>query len=182
MIVSRLLCPGSKLRVERELAKRHLAAGFDWITALRGDTLRKLVKRNVIQPGLFDTPGLASVTCEEYPGERLLVCYNPLVAVRPVFHWKQRRVREHLLICMLAYYLEWHMRERLAPLLFLDEDRQEGKTGPVGPAVRSERGKRKDRTRETLEGNLPLQSFPDLLAHLTTLSALEFRILIENEH
>ncbi len=53
-------------------------AGFDWITALRGDTLRKLVKRNVIQPGLFDTPGLASMTCEEYPGERLLVCYNPL--------------------------------------------------------------------------------------------------------
>ena len=56
--------------------------GFDWITALRGDTLRKLVKRNVIQPGLFDTPGLASVTCEEYPGERLLVCYNPLVAAQ----------------------------------------------------------------------------------------------------
>ena len=54
------------------------------------------------------------------------------------------------------------MRERLAPLLFVDEDRQEGKTGPVSPAVRSERGKRKDRTRETLEGNLPLQSFPDL--------------------
>ena len=203
-------------------------AGFDWITALRGDTLRKLVKRNVIQPGLFDTPDLASVTCEEYPGERLLVCYNPLVAaerldgiyvirtslqeeqlgdaetvwaykslaqverafrslksllaVRPVFHWKQRRVRAHLLICMLAYYLEWHMRERLAPLLFLDEDQQEGKTGPVGPAVRSERGKRKDRTRETLEGNLPLQSFPDLLAHLTTLSALELRLEAAPEH
>ena len=66
-------------------------AGFDWITALRGDTLRKLVKRNVIQPGLFDTSGLASVTCEEYPGERLLVCYNPLVAA------ERRRKRNVLL-------------------------------------------------------------------------------------
>ncbi len=66
-------------------------AGFDWITALRGDTLRKLVKRNVIQSGLFDTPGLASVTCEEYPGERLLVCYNPLVAA------ERRRKRNVLL-------------------------------------------------------------------------------------
>ena len=58
---------------------------------LREDTLRKLVKRNVIQPGLFDTPGLASVTCEEYPGERLLVCYNPLVAA------ERRRKRNVLL-------------------------------------------------------------------------------------
>ena len=52
----------------------------------------------------------------------------------------------------------------------------------MGPAVRSERGKRKDRTRETLEGNLPLQSFPDLLAHLTTLSALELRLEAASEH
>ena len=66
-------------------------AGFDWITALRGDTLRKLVKRNVVQPGLFDTPDLASVTCQEYPGERLLVCYNPLVAA------ERRRKRNVLL-------------------------------------------------------------------------------------
>ena len=55
-------------------------AGFDWITALRGDTLRKLVKRNVIQPGLFGHPGPGQRDLEEYPGERLLVCYNPLVA------------------------------------------------------------------------------------------------------
>ena len=114
--------------------------------------------------------------------ERAFRSLKSLLAVRPVFHWTQRRVRAHLLICMLAYYLEWHMRERLAPLLFLDEDRQEGKTGPVGPAVRSEQGKRKDRTRETLEGNLPLQSFPDLLAHLTTLSALELRLEAAPEH
>ena len=68
------------------------------------------------------------------------------------------------------------MRERLAPLLFMDEDRQEGAPAPVGPAVRSEAGRRKDRTRETLEGGLPLHSFEDLLAHLTTLSAVELRL------
>ena len=275
-------------------------AGFDWITALRSDTIRKLVDRKVIQPGLFDTYGLASVTSNDYPGERLLVCFNPLVAeerrrkrdvllgltetqaqelaagyaagrydrdefnrrlgglrrrrmgkhfewsfdpktgefssrrkqesieqeqrldgiyvvrtslkqehlgdaetvraykslarverafqslksvleVRPVFHWKERRVRAHLLICMLAYYLEWHMRQRLAPLLFMDEDREQGPAGPVGPAVRSEAGKRKDRTRETEQG-LPVHSFKDLLAHLATLSAVELQLAVAPQY
>ena len=73
--------------------------------------------------------------------ERAFRSLKSLLAVRPVFHWKQRRVRAHLLICMLAYYLEWHMRERLAPLLFLDEDRQEGKTGQAqGPHARDAGG------------------------------------------
>ena len=278
----------AQTRIEADLRP----AGFDWITALRADTIRKLADKKVIQPGLFDGPALASVTCDDFPGERLLVCYNPLVAaerkrkrndlldwteraaaklarryaegkcdrdefnrrlgglrrrrmgkhfewsfeegsgafhsrrrqasieaearldgiyvirtsvkaerlgdaetvqaykslarverafrsmksllrVRPIFHWKERRVRAHLLICMLAYYLEWHMRERLAPLLFADEERAEG---GVGPARRSDAAKRKDQTRRTLDGKLPLSSFPDLLGHLSKLSVAELRL------
>ncbi len=60
--------------------RRPAGRRFDWITALRSDTIRKPVDRKVVQPGLFDTYGLASVTSNDYPGERLLVCFNPLVA------------------------------------------------------------------------------------------------------
>ncbi|MDE0629374.1 MAG: hypothetical protein OXH99_23495, partial [Bryobacterales bacterium] len=96
--------------------------------------------------------------------------------VRPVFHWRERRVRAHLLVCMLACYLEWHMRRRLAPLLFAEEHPQEALGDPVGPVRRSEPARRKDRTRRTPDGQLPLQSFPDLLASLGTLTAVELRI------
>ena len=275
-------------------------AGFDWITALRNDTIRRLANEDVIQPGLFDTWGLASVTCEDFPGERLLVCCNPLVAaerrrkreallerteadaaelavryadgqydrdefnrrlgglrrrrlgkhfewtfeegtgkfssrrkqesiraegrldginvirtslerealgdretvaaykslarverafrsmksllaVRPVFHWKERRVRAHLLLCMLAYYVEWHMRQRLAPLLFTDE-REDAQAGPVSPRRRSPEAQEKDRTRRSQPGGLPLQSFPDLLGSLSSLTAMELRLEAAPEH
>ena len=62
-----------------------------WITALRHDTIHKLARKKVIQPGLFDTWGLASVTGDDFPGERLLVCFNPMVAA------ERRRQRDLLL-------------------------------------------------------------------------------------
>ena len=275
-------------------------AGLDWISALRNDTIRRLADADVIQPGLFDSWGLASVTGDDFPGERLLVCFNPLVAaerrrkreellrateqeaaqlaaryaagkydrdefnrrlgglrrrkmgkhfewtfeegteafssrrkeesiqnearldgiyvirtslkqealgdretvaaykslarverafrsmksllaVRPVFHWKERRVRAHLLLCMLAYYVEWHMRQRLAPLLFVDE-REKLPGGPVSPRERSEEAKAKDRTRKSTQEGLPLQSFPDLLGSLSSLTAMELRLEAAPEH
>ena len=113
--------------------------------------------------------------------ERAFRSLKSLLAVRPVFHWKERRVRAHLLICLLAYYLEWHMRERLAPLLFVDEEKAEGEAGPVGPAQRSEAGQRKDSTRRTLAGDLPLHSFEDLLEHLGGQSAAELRLEVAPE-
>ena len=100
--------------------------------------------------------------------ERAFRSMKSLLAVRPVFHWKERRVRAHLLLCMLAYYVEWHMRQRLAPLLFADE-REDLPGGPVSPRQRSEEAKAKDRTRRTQQGDLPLQSFPDLLGSLSSL-------------
>ena len=93
--------------------------------------------------------------------------------VRPIFHWKAERVRAHLLLCMLAYYLEWHLRRQLAPLLFSEEDEPQHAGGPVGPLQRSAAAQRKDRTRQTADGSLPLQSLADLLAGLGTLSAAE---------
>ena len=74
---------------------------------------------------------------------------------------------------MSWHYLEWHMRQRLAPLLFVDEDKAEG---PVGPAQRSAAGKRKAGTRQTLDGGLPLQSFEDLLEHLAGLTVAELQL------
>ncbi len=65
----------AQTRIEADLKP----ASFDWITSVRRNTIRKLDQRNMIQAGLFDTPDLASVTCEDYPGEHLLVCYNPQV-------------------------------------------------------------------------------------------------------
>ncbi len=270
-------------------------AELDWITALRHDSIRKLAAEGHFQPSLFDTHGLASITAPDFPDERLLVCYNPLVAaerrrkradllasteadlagmasayaagkidrdefnrrlgtlrrrkmgkhlqwcfdehteafsstrdeesiaaearldgfyvvrtslaeqdlddagvvraykslarverafrslktsglrVRPIFHWKETRVRAHLLVCMLAYYVEWHLRRQLAPLLFSEEGEPQHAGGPVGPVQRSEAAKRKDRTRRTADGSLPVQSLADLLAGLGTLSAVELK-------
>ncbi len=113
--------------------------------------------------------------------ERAFQSLKSVLEVRPVFHCRERRVRAHLLICMLAYYLEWHERQRLAPLQFTDEDHEQGPAGPVGPAVRSEAGKRNDRTRGTEEG-LPVHSFKDLLAHLVTLSAVELQLEVAPQY
>ena len=82
-------------------------------------------------------------------------------------------MRAHPLLCMLAYYLEFHMRRRLAPLLFAEEGGPEPGASAVAPLERSPAAKRKDCTRETLDGRLPLQSFPDLLASLSTLTTVE---------
>ena len=96
-----------------------------------------------------------------------------LLKVRPIYHWRERRVRAHLFVCLLAYYLEWHLRRRLAPLLFAEEGEPEAAASPVAAAQRSPAAKRNNRTRETLAGDLPLQSLPDLLASLSTLTAVE---------
>ena len=95
--------------------------------------------------------------------------------VRPIFHWTETRVRAHLLLCMLAYYLEWHLRHQLASLLFSEEGEPQHPGRPVGLLQRTEVAKRKDRARTTLDGSLPVQGVADLLAGLGTPSAAELR-------
>lgn len=83
--------------------------------------------------------------------------------VRPVFHYSEHRVRAHVFLCMLAYYVEWHMRERLKPMLFDDEYLDEAnaaRVSPVTKAQRSAHAKAKDKTKLADDG-LPLHSFQD---------------------
>ena len=92
--------------------------------------------------------------------------------VRPVYHWLEGRVRAHVLLCMLAYYLEWHMRRCLAPMLFDDIDKDEAealRSSVVAQAQRSKAAVRKQTTGMTPDG-LPVHSFRTLLADLATLA------------
>ncbi len=268
-------------------------AGLDWIGALRAPAIRQLVEAGVIQLSLFDEQDLVEVRSDAYPGERLMVCRNPLLAgqrahkredllqatarlldavvaatrrdkrrlqgkdrialrvgkvinkykmakhfeltiteesftyrrkaesitaeaaldglyvvrtslgedelsaadtvraykrlsaverafrslksmdlkVRPVFHYTPERVRAHVLLCMLAYYVEWHMRQRLKPLLFDDEDPAAGEAARrsvVAPAQVSDSARAKARRKRTTKGH-PVHSFRTLLDDLATL-------------
>ena len=87
--------------------------------------------------------------------------------IRPIRHYLAGRVEAHLVICMLAAYLTWHLREAFAPLTFTDEDIPVP-ADPVIPARRSLRAAVKDAVKETPDG-LPLYRYRDLLEHLATL-------------
>ncbi len=87
--------------------------------------------------------------------------------VRPIRHRLEERVRAHIFLCMLAYYVEWHMREAWRPLLFADEDQAAKLTrDPVAPAKRSAAALRKVHTK-VLDDGTPVHSFGTLLKHLS---------------
>jgi hypothetical protein len=91
--------------------------------------------------------------------------------VRPIFHRKADRVRAHVFLCMLAYYVEWHMRRALAPVLFDDDDKQTAQTlrrSAVAPAQRSPSALSKSATKRTEDG-FPARSFQTLLKDLMTI-------------
>lgn len=269
-------------------------AGLDFITALRAPAIRSLAEAGIIQLSLFDERDLAEISSPDYPGERLVVCRNPLLAeerarkrcelidateqqlreiqartrrtkrplrgkdkialaagavvdhykvakhfaltiaeddltverkreqidaealldgfyvlrtnlkpdaldaiatvraykdlatverafrslktidleVRPIHHRLAQRVRAHVLLCMLAYYLEWHMRQALKSILFDDHDRaaaEAARTSIVAKAERSDAAKRKAATKRTHD-DLPIHSFRSLLADLATIT------------
>jgi transposase len=89
--------------------------------------------------------------------------------VRPIHHRTAERVRAHILLCLLAYYVEWHLRRAWEPLLFEDEELTEDRQrrDPVRPARASESVRQKKKTRAT-PGGLPVHSFRSLMAHLGT--------------
>ena len=269
--------------------------GLRWITSLRAPVIRKLVNAGTVTPSLFDERDLVEVTSDEFPGERLIVCRNPLLAaerqrkrqellaatekdlapiaaatrrknrplrgeaaigvrvgkvinrhkmakhflititdesftfqrnaekiaaeeqldgiyivrsnvepeqfdaaqtvraykdlskverafrylksvdlqVRPLHHRREDRVRAHVLLCMLAYYVEWHMRRALAPMLFDDHDpaaAERQRASVVAPARRSPAARAKAARKRT-DDALPVHSFRTLLADLGTLTA-----------
>jgi hypothetical protein len=105
--------------------------------------------------------------------ERAFRCLKTVdLQVRPVYHWLADRVRAHVLLCMLAYYLEWHMRQSLAPMLFEDSDKQAAetlRTSVVAQAQRSPAAVQKQATKLSPDG-LPVHSFQTLLADLATIA------------
>lgn len=260
------------------------AAGYGWITALRAPQLKRLARQGELQLSLFDEHNLAEIESEDFPGERLVCCRNPLVAaerdrkredlllateralaevarrvergtlsgrdriglaagavwnrfkmrkhfeleiaddrfafhrnqdrieaeaaldgiyvlrttvpeqtlaapevvrsykqlkeverafrtlkgvdllIRPIHHRLEQRVRAHVLLCMLAYYLEWHLRQAWAELLF-DDEQPAPQPDPVAKATRSPQAERKAQTKHNRDG-LACQSFRDLLSAL----------------
>jgi transposase len=89
--------------------------------------------------------------------------------VRPIHHRTADRVRAHILLCMLAYYVEWHMREAWAPLMFADTDQAAKATrDPVAPAKRSAAAQSKV-ARHSLDDGTPVHSFSTLMAELATI-------------
>lgn len=93
--------------------------------------------------------------------------------LRPVYHRLEGRVKAHVLICMLACYLVWHLRKAWAPLTFTDEDPPE-RDNPVAPARRSRQAETKAHYQHDQLGN-PYRSFADLLNHLATLTRNQVR-------
>ena len=93
--------------------------------------------------------------------------------LRPVFHRLTRRVQAHVLICMLAAYLVWHLRRAWAPLTYTDED-PPARPDPVAPARRSEAAQAKASAQHDQDGR-PYHSFRGLLAHLATLTRNQVR-------
>jgi transposase len=96
--------------------------------------------------------------------------------VRPIYHRLEQRVKAHIFLCMLAYYVEWHMRKALAPILFDDEKvtvELEEKSSVVAPFKRSKQARSKAATKKTSE-KFPVHSFRTLMADLATIVKNKF--------
>jgi len=103
--------------------------------------------------------------------ERAFRAFNTDLDIRPIRHRTETRVRAHVFLRMLSYYITWHMQARLAPLLFTDDDKQTAEAArpsPVAPAARSPRARAKAATKHAT-GDLPVHSMATLLADLGTI-------------
>ena len=117
--------------------------------------------------------------------ERAFRCLKTVdLQIRPVYHWLAERVRAHVFLCMLAYYLEWHMRQRLAPMLYDDADKEAAealRSSVVAKAERSPAAVTKQTTGRTEDG-LPVHSFRTLLGDLATLTRNTLVTALDPEH
>jgi transposase len=104
--------------------------------------------------------------------------------IRPIRHWTADRVRAHVFLCMLAYHVEWHLRDALAPLLFHDTGLATAKAERSSPVTRTEpshAAKDKKATKRSAEGER-VMSFTGLMAHLGTLSRNTMRVPLRTAH
>lgn len=126
------------------------------------------VIRTTMTADVADTPGVVKIYKNlKYVERDFRTIKIDDLDVRPVRHYLASRVEAHLLICMLAAYVTWHLRKAFAPLTFTDENIPEP-ADPVAPAVRSPQATRKDAAKKSPDG-LPLYRYRDLLEHLATL-------------
>src|SRR5271165_3832650 len=101
----------TQARIEQELRG---IEGLEWIGSLRSSQIAGLLEEGAIAPSLFDEKNLAEISSPDFPNERLIACRNPFLAQ---YRRAKREallratVRAHVFLCMLAYYLEWHMRK-----------------------------------------------------------------------
>jgi hypothetical protein len=103
--------------------------------------------------------------------ERVFRAFNTDLDIRPIRHRTETRVRAHVFLRMLSYYITWHMQARLAPILFTDDDKPAAsatRPSPVAPAARSPRALAKAATKQTAS-DLPVHSFSSLLTDLATI-------------
>ncbi|MBK9443879.1 MAG: IS1634 family transposase [Comamonadaceae bacterium] len=175
------------LRVGRVIGKFNMAKHFDLMiteTTLNYQRKTAQIDAEAAMDGLYVIR--TSLDAQALDAQAAVAAYKSLahverafrsiktvdLNVRPVFHYNEQRVRAHVFLCMLAYYVEWHMRERLKPMLFDDEEVQAAnatRASAVAKAVRSEHAKVKDATK-TASDDLPLHSFRTLLKDLGTLA------------
>ncbi len=130
------------------------------------------VIRTSVSQELFDSQEAVRAYKNLSVVERAFRCCKTVdLKVRPIYHRLADRVRAHVFLCMLAYYLEWHMRQSLATLLFDHEEQalvEEKLDSPVAPAPRSRTALRKAGSKRT-QDNFPVHSFATLLADLATI-------------
>jgi transposase len=133
-----------------------------------------------------------SVPAETLSRDKVVGCYKRLseverafrsfksvdLKIRPIYHHLAERVKAHVFLCMLSYYVEWHMRQALAPILFDDDDSEAAEAGRkniVSPAARSPKAQSKDYFKRTEDG-MPVHSFETLLKDLATLTMNEVQV------
>ena len=173
-------------RVEREANKRKMAKHFEFDISDTSFSYRRKedkIAEEARLDGLYVIR--TSVAQETLSAVESVEAYKSLssvehafrtiktvdLKVRPIHHRLEERVRCHIFLCMLAYYVEWHMRRDLAPILFDDEDRETAnaqRDSIVAPAQRSPSARAKAKTKRTEDG-LPVHSFRTLLADLASI-------------
>jgi transposase len=181
------------LRIGKVIGKYKMSKHFDLTitdTSFAFTRKENRIREEAALDGLYVVR--SSVDEQQMSSERVVETYKSLAKVerafrcmktidlslRPIYHRNENRIRSHVFICMLAYYVEWHMREKLRPVLFADDDQTSARAAResiVAPAQRSESAKRKDATRRTSD-DYPVQSFHDILQDLGTLCRIRIRI------
>ena len=175
------------VRVGKVINKHKVAKHFDYRITAEGFTFQR--KQDAIQAeaaldGIYVLR--TSVPADTLDSDQVVEAYKSLghverafrclksidLQIRPVHHRLARRVRAHVFVCMLAYYVEWHMRQALAPILYEDHDRasaEAARPSKVAKAERSEAAKAKDQSHKTPEGD-PVLSFRGCLKALSCLT------------